>query len=145
MILGQHGFHEDVKSLQNAFKGTPKRLQEALCWLHKIPRRPQELLSCARDTTREFPKLFFPMCFSICSTFSGLLGPSLLYMAVKTSSVASKIFLKSLRISLRYPHLRLTKSLQAASKRSFSMVSNPKRGQAPKVVWRWFARVRFLR
>ena len=109
------------------FHGPPRRLQEPPRRLHKPPKRPQEPPRCAQDTPRELPESCFSQCVSIYSTFLGLLGAILLNMAVKTPSVASKTTSRSPREPPRYPTC-----LQL-------------RGQAPRVVWRWFARVGRLR
>ena len=109
------------------FHGPPRRLQEPPRLLQKPPKRPQEPPRCAQDTPRELPESCFSQCVSIYSTFLGLLRAILLNMAVKTPSVASKTTSRSPREPPRYPTC-----LQL-------------RGQAPRVVWRWFARVGRLR
>ena len=123
----------------------PRRLQESLRRLQRPPRHPQEPPRCSQDTSPRSPKIEnFIMLFNLLA-FLGLLGGSSLNMAVKTPSVASKTPSRSPREPPRYPHVPPTKSLQAASKSWPPVASSFERGHAPRVVWRWFARVGRLR
>ena len=125
-------------TLSRASKTPPRASKTA-------PKRPQEPPRCAQDTPRELPESCFSQCVSIYSTFLGLLGAILLNMAVKMPSIASKTPSRSPREPPKYPHVHPTKSLQAASKSWPPVASSLERGQAPRVVWRWFARVGRLR
>ena len=110
------------------FQGPPRRLQEPPRRLHKPPKRPQEPPRCAQDTPRELPELCFSQCFSIYSTFLGLLRAILLNMAVKTPSVASKTLQdppESLQDTPTCLQLRASRPLPRAGSKSLLLRPRP--------------------
>ena len=145
-ILAQHGLQDDVKSLQNAFMGlqdASKSLQDCSKSLQNAPKSLQDAPKTPPESSQN---RVFHNVFQYIPLSWAFLGPSCsTWPSKRLQSPPKRLQDLPEREPPRYPHVPPTKSLQAASKSWPPVASSLERGQAPRVVWRWFARVGRLR